>query len=359
MKIFDFLKNINKQKPSYNANDPIPESEKKYYRPDRYYTSKSYEGTPFERKVITFDERKKTTIPSRTGLYVAEILLLEYCTYGKYPNPKTGYPGLWWFAYGIRNVGAVLKSLEERGYIKFGDVKNEINSLKVDELKSLLSQCGFPTNGKKAELVERAIENIDESVFVSMGLEPKYELTELGQTELEENAYIPYMHKHKLSGNDSEGDNIAFSVWTINKLLDRNDKSNWKEVVDKIEMQVTEEIKKRHEESMKRLAVIDPELYIKLKSKEMQADYINRIEERLSGDTNALIDFWESIWNGEGLLYEKSKWDFRLADLYIEEKRYDDAINFCEFMKAKNPNNENKADEYIDKINIMKAKERK
>ena len=49
------------------------------------------------RKVITFEERKKTSYPSRHGLYVAEILLLEFCGLGKYPKPNGRYPGLWWF----------------------------------------------------------------------------------------------------------------------------------------------------------------------------------------------------------------------------------------------------------------------
>ncbi len=95
----------------------IPESEKKFYQPDSYYTDVVAEGTAFERRVITFEERKKTAIPSKRGLYPAEILLLEYCSKGTYPGPQNGYPGFWWFAYGIRDVGAALKSLEDRGYL--------------------------------------------------------------------------------------------------------------------------------------------------------------------------------------------------------------------------------------------------
>ena len=91
----------------------VPDEEKKYYQPDSYYTEYSHKGTQFEKRVIPFDERKKISYPSRNGLYVAEILLLEYCSYGTYPQPKNGYPGFWWFAYGIRNVGFRLKSLED------------------------------------------------------------------------------------------------------------------------------------------------------------------------------------------------------------------------------------------------------
>lgn len=48
------------------------------YQPDSYYSSHSYKGTLNEKKVVTFEERKKTAIPSANGLYPAEILLLYY-----------------------------------------------------------------------------------------------------------------------------------------------------------------------------------------------------------------------------------------------------------------------------------------
>ena len=124
----------------------IPESEKKYYQPDSYYTAKSHEGTPFENEVISFEQRKKTSIPSNNGLYIPEILMLHFCK--KYPNPKSGYPGYWWYKYGIRDVGSIYESLVERGFIIINDKTG------------------------------------------------KYELTNLGKSELEENAYVPYMHSH-------------------------------------------------------------------------------------------------------------------------------------------------------------------
>lgn len=129
---------------------PIPETEKPFYQPDGYYKDASYKGTDFEKKVIPFDDRKKISYPSKRGLYVAEILLLKYCSYGTYPKPKTGYPGFWWYEYGIRNVSAKLESLEQRGFIKMNQTSN------------------------------------------------KYELTDLGSAELFDNGYVPYMHKSEL-----------------------------------------------------------------------------------------------------------------------------------------------------------------
>ena len=238
MKLLDFFRNTKKEKPLPKASDPIPEEEKKYYQPEGYYTKRPYEAVTSGRDVITFEERKKTCRPSRTGLYVAEILLLEYCTYGTYPNPQNGYPGLWWFAYGIRNVGAVLKSLETRGYIRYGSASKELKRLKVEELKTILCQHKLPEDGKKDELVARTAANIAEEDLLLFGVTPKYELTELGMAEIEENAYVPYMHKHKTKYKNE------FDIWTINALLDINDKSNWKEIVDAEEKRILEKYKR-------------------------------------------------------------------------------------------------------------------
>lgn len=164
------------------AEPPISDDDKKYYQPDEYYTDCSHPGTMFERRVITFDERKRLSYPSTRGLYVAEILLLEYCSYGTYPRPKNGYPGLWWFSYGIRNVGYRLKTLEDRGFIQYNNIKE------------------------------------------------KYYLTALGEEELGDNLYVPYMHKHKKKTTEDTTFGPEFNVWSINRILKGNTE-NWREVV--------------------------------------------------------------------------------------------------------------------------------
>ena len=328
---------------------PIPKSEKQVYQPDEYYTNVVYEGSTFEQKVITFEERKNTCVPSSTGLYVAEILLLEYCSHGKYPSPKNGYPGFWWFVYGIRNVGAALSCLEKRGYIKFCSIKTALKGLTVSDLKVLLKQHGLPSTGKKSELIENASANISDADLVSFGLTFKYELTELGQTELEENAYVPYMHKHPRTTNDSAGTELAFNVWTINRKLGNN-KSNWKEIVDREESRVFCTTEANHKTSMEQLSEFDSTLFDELKRQDRQLELIQQTETNLEGDTNALIIFWENIWKGDGLLFEGSAWHFRLPDLYIKAQRYDEAISFCKMIIAKKPTYANKAESYIERL---------
>ena len=168
-----------------------PESQTRVYEPDPYYTDVVFAGTPFERKVITFEDRKKTTIPSKQGLYPAEILLLDYCSKGSYPKPKNRYPGFWWFTYGIHDVEAVLKTLEERGFIAFAPAKDSIKSFTVSQLKELLATKGQQTTGKKAELIERVTNSFSEEELLAASVPMKYVLTEIGEQELNENAYVP------------------------------------------------------------------------------------------------------------------------------------------------------------------------
>lgn len=92
-----------------------------------------------------------------------------------------------------------------------------VSSLKVEDLKNLLKKYGMSVSGKKAELVKRVQENVPEDAVAETGLTQKYRLTDLGRKELEENAYVPYMHH--VSGKTMEDgpEDEQFNVWIINK----------------------------------------------------------------------------------------------------------------------------------------------
>ena len=174
-------------KSKYADSNSIDSDERPYYKSDDYYVLVTNPGTSFEKSVVTFDERKKTSSPTKNGLYVPEVLLLYYCKKGDYPKPKNGYPGFWWFEYGIRDVGTVLKSLAIRGFI-------ELNN-------------------------------------------DKYCLTELGKSELQENEYVPYMHSHKYKTEEGSKFGKSFTIWDVNNLLKDKDMSKWKEYVGEFEQQ--------------------------------------------------------------------------------------------------------------------------
>lgn len=121
---------------------PIPDCDKPYYNSDSYYADIIAKDTIWEREVIPFSERKRISYPSKGGLYVPEILLLHYCGCGTYPHPKHGYPGFWWFEYGIRNVGAALESLESRGYIEYVPAAEALPKMTVTQLQELANAHG-------------------------------------------------------------------------------------------------------------------------------------------------------------------------------------------------------------------------
>ena len=220
---------------SYVDSSSISEDERPFYQNDSYYTYYSYPGTNMATRVVPFEERKGMTYPSARGLFVGEVMLLEYCSYGRYPKPSSGYPGFWWFEYGIRDVGHALESLEKRGFIQWTSKISSLNRLKVDALKQILIDAGLPAGGKKADLIDRIKSNIPEQNLIIPDYTPKYELTDLGKAELEENGYVPYMHKHSHLTTEDGKFGETFTVWDINKLFPDGNASNWRQVVGKIE----------------------------------------------------------------------------------------------------------------------------
>ncbi len=94
----------------------------------------------------------------------------------------------------------------------------------------------------------------------------------------------------------------------------------------------------------------------KLKNQEEQIAIIQNAESNYSvdKDIDSLILFWEGIWKSDGLLFNGSKWTFRLPDLYIKVKRYDDAVKILK--KIKNPVYRDKRQSYLNKIELLKTK---
>ncbi len=347
----------------YADSTSIDEAEKHCYQPDEYYTFASYPGTSMARKIITFQERKKTCIPSERGLYVAEILLLEYCRKGWYPNPKDGYPGFWWFQYGIRDVGHALEALAQRGFIIMASPLDSVGSLTVLELKALLRKAQLPVGGRKSDLVKRIQDNFSDDMLTDAKIDCKYQLTELGRQELQDNAYVPYMHSIPGKTTEEGPRDTIFNVWRINQELGPGDKSNWKDIVDKIERDIEERRKKAQQAYMDDLKKIDYQLYLKLKNQDEQLELIKRMEGKLNEDRDlaALIDFWEKLWRNGGLKFKGMYWHFRLPDLYIKAGRYEEAMAFCCATLSGEKYYAEKADYYIrmieDKIsNTQKRK---
>lgn len=92
------------------------------------------------------------------------------------------------------------------------------------------------------------------------------------------------------------------------------------------------------------------ELSEELKKQDEQIYSILNAEKKYECDKDifALIDFWETVWKNGGLVFNGSKWAFRLPDLYIEQKRYDDALRILSLIS--NPQYKDKKRAYIEKV---------
>ena len=93
---------------------------------------------------------------------------------------------------------------------------------------------------------------------------------------------------------------------------------------------------------------------IKKQDKQIESIFAAENKFESDGDMDSLILFWEDIWASGGLLFNGSKWTFRLPDLYIKKKRYDDALRILKMIK--NPSYKEKVDSYVGKIERAQSK---
>jgi hypothetical protein len=150
----------------------------------------------------------KNAVPTKRGLYPHETLMLDYAHTFSTSSRNNHYPGFWYYEYSVEHPGAVLKSLEKRGFIQPGDLRSAIQNLTVPMIKKELKTIGQKVSGKKAELIDRLLENASLEDLEKKFPVRFYELTESGQQELAENQYVPYLHRHKY-----------MSVWEMNDRL--------------------------------------------------------------------------------------------------------------------------------------------
>lgn len=132
---------------------------------------------------------------TKSGMRLSDVMLLEYCTYGSYPNPPNGYPQVWQRGYGITDVNAALSSLEERGYIRFKTAKEMLPNLTVPQLKAVAVAFGIAPKGKKEDIVS-ALSNIPDDESEQLIPDKKYCLTSKGWTARKANEHVIFAVQH-------------------------------------------------------------------------------------------------------------------------------------------------------------------
>lgn len=170
-------------------------------------------------QVIPVSERVKTAFVSKHGLYPHEILILDYAH--TFYTESNSFQGFWWYGYGVRDVQAILNSLVERGFLEIGDIRGTMEKQTTTVIKDVLKSYGLKTSGKKAEIIQRALDKIPGDELSKRFPQRTYKLTSLGQEELKSEDYIPYIHRH----------GYGLDIWSMNRLIHAESPKSYRDII--------------------------------------------------------------------------------------------------------------------------------
>ena len=159
-------------------------------------------------QVIPVEDRIKQATANKHGLYPHEVLVLDYAP--TFYTDGNAFQGFWWYRYGVRDVQAVLRSLTERGFLQIGDLRAALEKQNATTIKEALRAHGCKQTGKKDELVQRALDEIPAAALDELFPKRTYQPTDTGKAALDEDAYVPYIHRHGYGGLD---------IWSLNQLV--------------------------------------------------------------------------------------------------------------------------------------------
>lgn len=140
-------------------------------------------------------------IPPLQGDY-AKTIFLWANSKASAVKDNDSYARYFLYECGIRNTAKYHRDLIAAGYFEEASVEQTLNSLKVTELKEILTALGQSTTGKKDALVWRIANNADASVIRHYCPEKLYMLSEMGQSFLQAHDDYVMVHKHKNWGID-------------------------------------------------------------------------------------------------------------------------------------------------------------
>jgi hypothetical protein len=161
-----------------------------------------------DEQIISVETRIKTAIASKQGLFPHEILVLDYAH--TFYTSGNSFQGFWWYRYGVSDVQAMLSSLVQRGFLQIGDLRAALNKQTAAAIKEVLKSHGLKQSGKKDELVQRTLDEVSEDELNQLFPKRTFSLTDSGKIALEEDAYVPYIHRHGVEDLD---------IWSLNRLV--------------------------------------------------------------------------------------------------------------------------------------------
>lgn len=165
-------------------------------------------------KKINISELKQINERKELDLEPEEILFLSYVDGRKSSNYD--YPIYWSRDYNLDFQGALTK-LFKSGYLIFADSTYKLKSFKVTELKEILKDHNLKTTGKKADLIQRLADNLDDAEIDKLNNDDYFKVTEEGKKLLEQNKHIDYFKKRSI---------FDISIHTADKVIKKNPNTN-------------------------------------------------------------------------------------------------------------------------------------
>lgn len=112
-----------------------------------------------------------------------EMLMLNYVREGIKSNMD--FPNYWHYQYGA-DAKQVVVNLLNKGLLQLGDVDISLQHMETKDLKEILKKAGLKVSGKKVDLVERIINEIDKQSLLALGLPVYIIRSEMGDRILSE-----------------------------------------------------------------------------------------------------------------------------------------------------------------------------
>jgi hypothetical protein len=103
-----------------------------------------------------------------------------------------------------------LSSLLKRGFLQIGDIKSTLEQNTVDTIKNILKKYNLKISGKKAEIIQRLLDEVPQETLNAECHRRIYQLSDLGKAEIEKEDYVLYIHNHPIEG---------LGIWSLNKLV--------------------------------------------------------------------------------------------------------------------------------------------
>lgn len=153
-------------------------------------------------------------IPPLQGDYAKAIFLWAHSKASPVRNADD-YARYFLYECGIRNPSRYHRELIAEGYFVEASVEQVLTSLKVAELKEILSAMGQSTTGKKDALVWRVANNANDALIERYCPEKLYVLSEKGNEFLIAHDDYVMVHKHKNWG-------VTWKEYDAHKIPDQN-----------------------------------------------------------------------------------------------------------------------------------------